>query len=350
MDLKFRRNKAWQDLRGEVTPESVVLSRRTLVAAGAAVALGAGSACAEPKMDVQGVKNAAKHPDSGKALKFAKSNWKVADPLASEDVATGFNNFYEFGTGKYDPKRNAHRLTTSPWAIRVEGDTGAAGNYALADLVDYDKLEERIYRLRCVERWSMVIPWVGVPLADVITKLKPGPNAKYVAFETHLDKDEMNGTRGLMTGIRFPYVEGLRMDEAMNELAFVAVGMYGKALPKQNGAPVRIVVPWKYGYKSPKSIATIRFTDKEPKTAWNESQPGEYGFYSNVNPNRQHPRWSQEIEEVRGETTQNAARNALGLGGGGAQEQSRFRKTEMFNGYEKQVAHLYEGMDLIKNH
>jgi methionine sulfoxide reductase catalytic subunit len=245
---------------------------------------------------------------------------------------TTYNNFYEFGTDKSDPARYAGRMKTDPWSIKIEGETTAPGTYALKDVVDFTKLEERIYRLRCVEAWSMVIPWVGVPLSSVIAKFKPTSKAKYVQFITHLDRSVMPGVR--FPVLQWPYSEGLRMDEAMNELTFLAVGVYGKALPQQNGAPVRLVVPWKYGFKYAKSIATVRFTETQPPTSWNIANRGEYGFYSNVNPNVDHPRWSQASERV--------------IGGSGIAALTGRRKTEMFNGYEKQVAHLYKGMDLNK--
>ena len=248
-----------------------------------------------------------------------------------EDAFSGYCNFYEFGTSKDDPPRYASRMTVSPWQVTVDGETDAPGKYALKDLIDYSKLEERVYRHRCVEAWSMVIPWVGVPMKDVIAKLKPKATAKYVQFETYLNKQEMIGANRPV--LQWPYVEGLRLDEAMNELPLFAVGAYGKALQKQNGAPLRTVIPWKYGFKATKSVVKISFTTREPATAWNKAASHEYGFYSNVNPTVPHPRWSQASERVIG-------------GKGGFNER---RNTEMFNGYEKQVASLYAGMDLKKN-
>ena len=244
--------------------------------------------------------------------------------------ATSYNNFYEFGTNKSDPAANAHTLKTSPWSIEIEGLVKKPGKLSLESLLKLSPMEERIYRLRCVEGWSMVLPWVGYSLAELIRRVEPLGSAKYVQFVTLADAQTMPyvGSRVL----DWPYVEGLRLDEAMHPLTLLAFGMYGEVMPKQNGAPVRLVVPWKYGFKSAKSIVKIRFTDKQPATAWNKSAPGEYGFYSNVNPNVDHPRWSQASERRIGED---------GLF-------TRKRKTLMFNGYEAQVGALYAGMDLQK--
>jgi len=336
MELKFRRNGDYQSLRDEITPEKFYLDRRKLLAAGGVMGagsiLGALPAWSEPQGAVATPAGAAGHPAPGAKLTAAKTAHTVADTTTVEDAFTGYCNFYEFGTDKEDPARNSFIMKTSPWQIAVEGETDAPGNYAVKDLVDYSKLEERVYRHRCVEAWSMVVPWVGVPLSSIMTKLKPRATAKFVQFETYLNKKEMIGVRYPV--LDWPYVEGLRMDEAMNDLAFMAVGAYGKALQKQNGAPLRTVIPWKYGFKAAKSIVKIRFTAKQPATAWNKSAANEYGFYSNVNPNVNHPRWSQATEQVIG-------------GKGGFNER---RKTEMFNGYEKQVASLYTGMDLAKNY
>lgn len=244
-----------------------------------------------------------------------------------EDVTT-YNNFYEFGTNKEDPAENAHTLKTRPWTITVEGLVKKPAAYQIDDFVKPHKLEERVYRLRCVEAWSMVIPWMGISLRDVIRKVEPTPAAKFVEFTTLLDPRQMPGQRrGVLD---WPYTEGLRLDEAMHPLTILATGLYGKTLPNQNGAPLRLVVPWKYGFKSIKSIVKLRFTDTQPKTAWNESAPSEYGFYSNVNPKVDHPRWSQAKERRLGEWKK--------------------RDTLMFNGYGDQVASLYAGMDLKKNY
>jgi methionine sulfoxide reductase catalytic subunit len=333
--MKFRRNSDYQALRDEMTPEGLFLDRRKVMTAagvlGAGAILGTGTACSEPPATKPAAAAGKAVPQPGDALTAKKTAYAVSDPLASEDAVTGFNNYYEFGTDKSDPARYSSRMTVSPWSIAVEGEAANTGSFALADLVDYSKLEERVYRHRCVEAWSMVIPWVGVPLASVIEKLKPTPKAKFVQFQTYLNKQEMPGTR--FPVLHWPYVEGLRIDEAMNELAFVAVGVYGKALPRQNGAPLRTVLPWKYGFKGTKSIVKIRFLEGQPPTSWNDANNGEYGFYSNVNPNVDHPRWSQSSERV--------------IGGKGFNQR---RDTEMFNGYEAQVAKLYAGMDLKKNY
>jgi sulfoxide reductase catalytic subunit YedY len=252
------------------------------------------------------------------------------DKLTDYKDASGYNNFYEFGTDKADPAKNAGSLVTNPWTVEVEGLVKKPAKYAIEDLLKLSAQEERIYRLRCVEGWSMVIPWVGYSVAELIKKVEPLGSAKYVEFITLADPKTMPfvGSRVL----EWPYTEALRMDEAMHPLAMLAFGMYGETMPKQNGAPLRLVVPWKYGFKSGKSIVKIRLTDKEPKTSWNKSAPQEYGFYSNVNPNVDHPRWSQASERRIGEDGLFAKK----------------RKTLMFNGYEAQVGQLYAGMDLKK--
>lgn len=314
----------------EITPERLYRRRRELIqlmaggAAGAALATWAGR-----EAIAQGVARPGKHaalPGSKSAVAGAVTMDKVTD---YKDAST-YNNFYEFGTDKADPAKNAGTLATSPWSVEVEGLVKKPARYTLEDLIKLSAQEERIYRLRCVEGWSMVIPWVGYSLAELIKKVEPLGSAKYVEFFTQADPKTMPfvGSRVL----EWPYVEGLRMDEAMNPLTLLTFGMYGEVLPNQNGAPVRLVVPWKYGFKSGKSIVKIRFTDKEPKTAWNKAAPQEYGFFSNVNPNVDHPRWSQASERRIGEDGLFAKK----------------RKTLMFNGYEAQVAQLYAGMDLKK--
>ena len=260
------------------------------------------------------------------AAGMARAEDEALVPNSWEDI-TQYNNFYEFGTGKGDPARNAHMLTTEPWTVVIDGMVDAPGDYSMAQIMDAMTIEERIYRFRCVEAWSMVIPWNGFELADLLNLAGVQDGAKYVAFETALRPDEMPGVR--FPALDWPYVEGLRLDEAMHPLTIMATGIYGKTIPNQNGAPMRLVVPWKYGFKSIKSIVRITLTDQEPPTSWNKSQPREYGFYSNVNPEVNHPRWSQATERV--------------VGGGlfsGRQD------TLMFNGYEDEVASLYEGMDL----
>jgi sulfoxide reductase catalytic subunit YedY len=250
------------------------------------------------------------------------------EKLTPFEHVTGYNNFYEFGTGKDDPKANAHTLKPRPWSIQVEGDVKRPATYDINDLFKGLGLQERVYRLRCVEAWSMVIPWMGYPLADVIKRLEPGTKAKYVAFTTLLDPKQMPGQRSRV--LDWPYLEGLRMDEAMHPLTLLVTGVYGKTLPNQNGAPVRLVVPWKYGFKGIKSIVKLSFVEKEPPTSWNIAAPNEYGFYANVNPTVDHPRWSQQTERRIGELFR--------------------RKTMPFNGYGDQVANLYAGMDLRKNY
>ena len=251
-------------------------------------------------------------------------------PNSYEDI-TEYNNFYEFGTGKGDPARNAHTLTTDPWTVAIEGMVDSPGDYSMEQILEAMTIEERIYRFRCVEAWSMVIPWNGFELADLLNLAGVQEGAKYVGFETALRPDEMPGVR--FPVLDWPYVEGLRLDEAMHPLTLMATGIYDKPIPNQNGAPIRLVVPWKYGFKSIKSIVRITVTDQEPPTSWNKANGSEYGFYSNVNPEVDHPRWSQASERV--------------IGGGlfaGRQD------TLMFNGYEEEVASLYEGMDLRANY
>jgi sulfoxide reductase catalytic subunit YedY len=316
----------------ELTPRAVYEDRRRLLkwlatgAAGAALATWA-----------QREALAQQVPKPGKLPPLPAGRSTLAGAVTMEKVteykdATSYNNFYEFGTDKSDPAQNAHTLKTSPWTVEVDGLVKKPGKYAIEDLLKLSAQEERIYRLRCVEGWSMVIPWVGYSLSHLINRVEPLGNAKYVEFLTLADPKTMPfvGSRVL----EWPYAEGLRMDEAMHPLTLLSFGMYGEVLPKQNGAPVRIVVPWKYGFKSAKSIVKIRFTEQMPRTAWNKAAANEYGFYSNVNPNVDHPRWSQATERRIGEDGLFAKK----------------RKTLMFNGYEPQVGQLYAGMDLKKNY
>lgn len=256
---------------------------------------------------------------------------RTSEKITSVEHATGYNNFYEFGVGKDDPARYAHNMPTSPWTVEVEGLVHKPGRWALEDLLKLSPMEERIYRLRCVEGWSMVIPWVGYSLAELVRRVQPMGSAKFVQFVTLADPAHMRGLRSRV--LDWPYTEGLRLDEAMHPLTLLAFGMYGQVLPNQNGAPVRLVVPWKYGFKSAKSIVKIRFVEQMPDTAWNKSAKHEYGFYSNVNPNVPHPRWSQATER------------RIGEGGLFAPK----RPTLLFNGYADQVAQLYSGMDLQRN-
>lgn len=315
----------------DITPLSVYKSRRDLIRLMATGAAGAALASWASREAF-----AQSWAPPGQQAALARVKTAVAGGVTMEKVteykhASTYNNFYEFGTDKADPAKNAHTLKTSPWTVEIEGLVKKPGRYALEDLIKLSAQEERIYRLRCVEGWSMVIPWVGYSLSELIKKVEPLGGAKYVEFVTQADPKTMPGVGSRV--LDWPYVEGLRMDEAMHPLTLLAFGMYGEALPKQNGAPLRLVVPWKYGFKSGKSLAKIRFTDKPPATAWNKAAANEYGFYSNVNPEVDHPRWSQGTERRIGED---------GLF-------ARKRKTLMFNGYEAQVGQLYAGMDLKKN-
>jgi sulfoxide reductase catalytic subunit YedY len=319
----------------EITPREVYERRRDLLklmAGGVAGAALASFAAREAFAQGTGPHKLALLPGVKSAVPGAQTMEKLTD----YKEATTYNNFYEFGTDKSDPARNAGTLKTRPWTVEVEGLVKKPGKYGIEDLLKLSAQEERIYRLRCVEGWSMVIPWVGYSLAELIKRVEPQGNAKFVEFVTLADPKTMPyvGSRVL----DWPYVEGLRMDEAMHPLTLLAFGMYGEVLPNQNGAPVRLVVPWKYGFKSAKSIVKIRFVEKEPSTAWNKAAANEYGFYSNVNPNVDHPRWSQATERRIGE----------GGGGFGGLFAKR-HKTLMFNGYEAQVGQLYAGMDLKKN-
>ena len=315
----------------EITPRAVYEDRRRVMkllaggAAGGALAAWAGR---EALAQTAAPGKLAALPGAKSAVAGAVAMDKVTD---YKDAST-YNNFYEFGTDKADPAKNAHTLQTKPWTVEIEGLVKKPGKYGIEDLLKLSAQEERIYRLRCVEGWSMVIPWVGYSLAELIKKVEPQPGAKFVEFVTLADKKTMPYVGSAV--LDWPYTEGLRMDEAMHPLTLLSFGMYGEVLPNQNGAPVRLVVPWKYGFKSAKSIVKIRFTDKEPTTAWNKAAANEYGFYSNVNPNVDHPRWSQASERRIGDS-----------GGLFAKR----RKTEMFNGYEAQVGQLYAGMDLKKN-
>jgi len=262
-----------------------------------------------------------------KLTNFKTSSFSTDEEKTTYDAVTSYNNFYEFGTGKEDPSEYSGSFNPHPWSITVEGECDKPGVYDLEDFVKPHQLEERIYRLRCVEAWSMVVPWLGIPLADVLKRFEPNSNAKYVAFTTVYRPSEMVGQK--YSVLKWPYVEGLRIDEAMNPLTILATGLFGEVLPNQNGAPLRLVVPWKYGFKSIKSIAKIEFVTKQPPTAWNISAPKEYGFYSNVNPEVNHPRWSQKRERRIGNFLK--------------------RDSLMFNGYSDQVASMYAGMDLRKN-
>ena len=306
----------------EITPKDLYLNRRQFILAASATALSAGAALSGLDLSLSPQQVIA----GEKLSDLRKSSFSTSEKLNSFKDITNYNNFYELGTDKSDPAENAKYFTTRPWTVAVEGEVKKAKTYDIDALTKIAPLEERIYRLRCVEAWSMVIPWVGFPLNALIKLAEPTGNAKYIQFVTLLDPKRMPGQK--FPVLEWPYVEGLRMDEAMHPLAILSVGLYGETLPAQNGAPIRIVVPWKYGFKSIKSIVKIRFVEKQPPTAWNISAPQEYGFYSNVNPEVDHPRWSQATERRIGEFFR--------------------RKTLMFNGYGDQVADLYRGMDLKK--
>jgi sulfoxide reductase catalytic subunit YedY len=314
-------------LPSEITSREVFDNRREFLklagfglAAGAAVATGLISPSAEAA--------AARH--GRKIPHYSKTSFGADEKLTKFEDITTYNNFYEFGTSKSDPAYNADTLKTHPWTVSIEGAVKKPKTISIEDVYKLAPLEERIYRMRCVEGWSMVIPWVGLPLAKLINWAEPTSNAKYVEFVSLADEMQMPGTR--VPILDWPYVEGLRMDEAMNPLAIMAVGLYGEVLPNQNGAPMRLIVPWKYGFKGAKSIVKIRFTEKMPQTAWMKAAADEYGFYANVNPQVDHPRWSQATERR--------------IGGGLFSPRI---KTQMFNGYADQVAQLYTGMDLRKN-
>jgi sulfoxide reductase catalytic subunit YedY len=311
------------DLRwSDVTDERLYLRRREFLHAAGLVVGGTAAG-------LLGAADPAHASQSGPVLpNVVKSSFSTDESQTPYKDITTYNNFYEFGIDKGDPARHAGRLKTSPWTVTVEGEVGKGGQFAVDDLVKPNQLEERIYRLRCVEGWSMVIPWIGFPLSAVLERVEPTPKAKFVELTTRLAPDQMPGVRG--RSIDWPYVEGLRLDEAMHPLTILAVGLYGRVLPNQNGAPIRLVVPWKYGFKSIKSIVRIRLVERQPKTAWEKAIPNEYGFYSNVNPEVDHPRWSQARERRIGEFFK--------------------RRTLMFNGYGDQVASLYTGMDLRKNY
>ena len=305
----------------EITSEANYLNRREFLRNSGLAIAGAGAALSMPlstsaktaRLDtVQGPYSTDEEPNS----------W--------EDVTT-YNNFYEFGTGKEDPYRNAQEFVTAPWTVEVSGECGKPGKYDYEDIIGPQTLEDRVYRHRCVEAWSMVVPWVGFPLGDLLKRFEPGSGAKYVAFKTLHDPDQMPGQKRPV--LRWPYREGLTIEEAMHPLTLMAVGVYGRVLPNQNGAPLRLIIPWKYGFKGIKSIVGIEFTKREPRTSWNMSAPHEYGFYANVNPEVDHPRWSQARER------------RIGAGVFAAKQ-----PTLMFNGYGEEVAGLYSGLDLRKNY
>jgi methionine sulfoxide reductase catalytic subunit len=311
----------------DITDEAVYLSRRQLLGVGAAVGLSS--------MLSRGA-NAEQVVRPLKYVNASESGWDkdLEDQLTPYADVTSYNNFYEFGMDKSAPAKYAHQMTIDPWSIEVNGIERGDQTIPLESVLEQMTLEERIYRLRCVEAWSMVIPWVGFPLADLVAWLRPNNKAKYVVFETLHRPKEMRGTRSFSSVIDWPYREALRLDEAMNPLAFIAVGLYGKSLPNQNGAPLRLVVPWKYGFKSIKSIARIGFVESQPATSWQQIAPHEYGFFANVNPSVDHPRWSQRFERRLPSSLFSPNRIP----------------TQLFNGYADQVSGLYKGMDLALNY
>lgn len=318
----------------DITPEHVYTNRRSLLTAiglgGASLASGPVAAGLFSKDDSDETRKLNIAPR--KALTFASDSATTLEKTPEFKVLTN-NNFYEFGTGKTDPYKNSQALITEPWTLQVDGEVNKPGTIDVWDLINSSALEERIYRMRCVEAWSMVIPWIGIELGKIINQFEPTSKAKYVAFETLYDPEQMPGqkSRSLGGGIKYPYVEGLRIDEAMHPLTILSVGLYGKTLAPQNGAPIRLVVPWKYGFKSIKSIVKITLQEKRPPTTWNKLAPREYGFYANVNPKVDHPRWSQETERF--------------IGSGGLLNVQR-QKTLPFNGYQDEVGELYSGMNL----
>jgi methionine sulfoxide reductase catalytic subunit len=296
----------------EITPEHVYLNRRRLL----------GAAAALPAVALAG----AAHGTASYVLPDGEA-------LTPEEIVTSYNNFYEFGLDKRDPARYAHEMTVDPWSVEVSGACNRPGTYAFEDVIAGFAPEDRVYRFRCVEAWSMVVPWLGIPLSDILARFEPGSDARYVEFTTLYRPEEMRGQRARFSTIDWPYVEGLRLDEAMHPLSIMAVGLYGKRLPNQNGAPWRLVVPWKYGFKSIKSVVKIRFTRRQPMNTWQRTAPREYGFYANVNPEVDHPRWSQATERRLPSSLFNANR----------------RDTLLFNGYQEDVAALYAGMDLRRH-
>jgi sulfoxide reductase catalytic subunit YedY len=313
--------KKASDIRSsEITPKSVYLRRREFIQASAAAMVGAGFGSLAGDADAQA--------RTKLAGPIKKSPFSTTEKVNAYEHVTGYNNFYEFGTGKDEPAENARNFKTTPWTIEVEGQVAKPAKYALEDFIKPHALEERVYRMRCVEAWSMVIPWVGIPLKDVIARVQPTSKAKYVEFLTLFDRGRMPMQRTNV--LEWPYVEGLRLDEAQHPLALLAVGIFDEVLPGQNGAPIRLVVPWKYGFKGVKSIVKMRFVENQPKNTWQVMAPQEYGFFANVNPNVDHPRWSQARERRLPDFVPRTP-------------------TRMFNGYDE-VASLYSGMDLRKNY
>ena len=316
-------NKAADLRESDVTPKDTFLKRRDFLAVAGSAAVGV----ATNGFGLAGTPDAfAQNPAAQKLTNLKKSPFSTDEKLNSYKDITTYNNFYEFGLDKADPGKYAHTLKPKPWSVVVEGQCGKPGTYNIEDIMKYAPLEERIYRLRCVEAWSMVIPWIGYPLSEFLKRCEPTSKAKFVEFRTLVDTKQMPGQTE--PALNWPYVEGLRMDEAMHPLTLLGLGLYGEVMPNQNGAPIRLVIPWKYGFKSIKSIVRVRFVESEPINTWKQQQSSEYGFYANVNPQVDHPRWTQGSERRLGEFFR--------------------RKTLPFNGYGDQVASLYTGMDLRK--
>jgi len=316
------------DLReSDVTPKETFLRRREFLAVAGSTAVAVATNGLGPVFTGEPTASA-QNPSAQKLTNLKKSPFSTDEKLNSYKDITTYNNFYEFGLDKADPAKYAHTLKPKPWSVVVEGQCAKPGTYNIEDIMKYAPLEERIYRLRCVEAWSMVVPWVGYPLSEFLKRFEPTSKAKYVEFRTLVDTRQMPGQTE--PALNWPYIEGLRMDEAMHPLTLLGLGLYGEVLPNQNGAPIRLVVPWKYGFKSIKSIVRVRFVEAEPVNTWKQQQAAEYGFYANVNPQVDHPRWTQGSERRLGEFFR--------------------RKTLMFNGYGDQVASLYTGMDLRKNY
>ncbi|GDX05639.1 protein-methionine-sulfoxide reductase catalytic subunit MsrP [Buttiauxella sp. A111] len=323
----------------DVTPESVFMLKRRQVLKALGISAAALSLPQTAYADILSWFKGNDRPraPSGKPLQFSQpEQWQAKLAMTPEDKVTGYNNFYEFGLDKADPAANAGSLKTDPWKVTISGEVAKPQTLDLDDLYKKFPLEQRIYRMRCVEAWSMVVPWIGFPLSKLLALVEPTSKAKYVAFETLYDPEQMPGQkdRFIGGGLQYPYVEGLRLDEAMHPLTLLTVGVYGKALPPQNGAPIRLTVPWKYGFKGIKSIVSIKLVSELPPTTWNMAAPNEYGFYANVNPNVDHPRWSQASERF--------------IGSGGVLDVKR-QPTLLFNGYADQVGSLYRGLNLKEN-
>ena len=334
------KNKTYGVCTSEITDEAVFHDRRKIIQAVGLVSAASVfphlSASAPAILKYEGANSHSQVPPawlSKKVNETKPGKFSTNEDVAPHEYVTRYNNFYEFGSDKDDPYKNSGDFVSDPWSVEITGEAEITGKFHLEDILKPHDLEERIYRLRCVEAWSMVVPWVGFPLADLISRFKPTSKARYVRFETLFDPAQMPGQRSSFTSLDYPYVEGLRMDEAMNELAFLAVGVYGNALPPQNGAPLRLVIPWKYGFKSIKSIVKISFSSQRPQTTWEKSNAREYGFYANVNPEVSHPRWSQSSERRLPNSLFSPNRI----------------ETLKFNGYAPQVAHLYSSMNLKRD-